>query len=370
MARQSISAFVGLFALGFTVFASVTADAQLVNAKQPAPVAAPPKVATSPKSVTPSPVPNLVIVQAELKKLKSDLAAHREAQKVIKTYVELGAAVVAILGAIIAIVSIVGIALQVIAFRVEARIRVRHQEEEAKTRARYQEENAKQTAREESLNDRYVKLLEVASGAAEQAQQKVIALEEGGIKRASDTLQLINNLLAITERAAAKAAGAQFEFLSRSIKNLDEECRKLIVVAIREDERDIVGKPAFSEQVRVLTKQIESLDHQITLYNESVPQQLGTVADASNSPQAGLRGWTRLSLTGPCLFIRGLNNHLDQNFTEAIRDWRKSQVVKGNNSVQVDANYWIGYVNNTIGNFEEAREYFRIAASYRLRIER
>src|SRR5207253_1958653 len=118
----------------------------------------------------------------------------------------------------------------------------------------------KQVTREESLNERYIKLLEVASGAAETAQQKVVALEEGGIKRAGETIQLINNLLQITERAAAKAAGAQFDFLSRSIGNFDAQCQALITEATKDDDRDIIAKPEFRERVRVLTKQIESLD--------------------------------------------------------------------------------------------------------------
>ncbi|HXM50392.1 MAG TPA: hypothetical protein VN956_21300 [Pyrinomonadaceae bacterium] len=63
----------------------------------------------------------------------------------------------------------------------------------------------------------------------------------------------------ITERSATKAAGAQFDFLSRTIDNLDHECKTLITEATKDDERDIIAKTAFSEQVRLLTDQINSL---------------------------------------------------------------------------------------------------------------
>src|SRR6266404_2816013 len=89
-----------------------------------------------------------------------------------------------------------------------------------------------------------LELIDVASKAAKESQEKVTKLEEGGIKRAGETLQLINSLLMITERSATKAAGAQFDFLSRTIDNLDHECKTLITEATKDDERDIIAKTA------------------------------------------------------------------------------------------------------------------------------
>jgi len=287
-------------------------------------------------------------LQQEFHALKADLDGQTKALDTIRTLIQTVAGAVTIVG-------VLALLFQVWVFIADSR-----------SRRRNQEESAKQTHRENALNERYVKLLDVAASTAEKAQQKVTTLEEGGIKRAADTLQLINNLLQITERAAAKAAGAQFEFLSRSIGALDAECHKLIAEAKGDDdERDIVGKLAFSERVRVLSKQIETLDHQITLYNESVPQQLSASSDAPESEATGnlsIGRWTRLTLTAPSLFIRGLNNHLDQNFTEAINDWKASLSAKGDDSIRTDTNYWIGYVENTRGNFEDARIYFKEAA--------
>lgn len=360
---MSRATFSTAFTAAFFAISILQALAQSPAVDQTTPTLAP--QAQLPAQIAPGPTPEVLQLQSELKRLQSDITAQREAQDVIKKYVELGAAIVAILGAIIAVVSIVGIVLQIIGFRVETRIRVRQQDEEVRSRARYQEETTKQTAREDALNDRYIKLLEVASRASETAQQKIVTLEEGGIKRADDTLQLINNLLQITERAAAKAAGAQFDFLSRSIGTFDAQCQSLITEATKDDDRDIIAKPEYRERVRVLTKQIDSLDNQIITYNESVPLQFTEMPDGmQTSDTAGLsKIWARLSLTGPCLFVRGLNHHLDQNFAAAIADWKSSLSAKNATAVQIDANYWIGYVNNTLGNFDQAPPFLLAAAS-------
>lgn len=301
----------------------------------------------APSQMQPAPVQTLSELQkihSELQKLQSQLSARDEAQETIKRYLE-------IVAATIVIVSVFGILLQIIAFRVDAG-----------SRRRSQEENERQRVREDELSTHFMQLLDATST----AQRKVETLQEGGIKRAADTLQLINNLLGITERAAAKAAGAQYDFLSRSIENFDSECLKLVLAATKNDERDIIAKPEFIERVKVLTKQIESLDNQIITYNESVPRQFVATQEGD---QAGTRAdhgmmpaWNRLGLTGPCLFIRGLNHHLDQNFAAAITDWKSSITAKSPSSVKVDANYWIGYVNNTLGNFDEAAIYLDAAA--------
>jgi hypothetical protein len=127
-------------------------------------------------------------LQADVQKLHADVAAQRAAQDIIKWYAELGAAIVTILGVFVAVAGIGGLIFQGFAFRAEARIRVHHQDEQALARAQFQEENARQAARENALNERFVRLLDVASGVAEQAQRKVVALEEGGLNKAGVTL--------------------------------------------------------------------------------------------------------------------------------------------------------------------------------------
>lgn len=309
-------------------------------------LASPSPSQSAPPSTTQSDIQKL---QSELEKIQTDMAAQKQAQDTVRAYLQ-------VLASAIAAISLLAFSLQLIGFFTDAR-----------NRKRAQEETSKQQVRDDQLNTKFMTLLSVASASAEQAQRKVEDLEGSGIKRAGETLQLINNLLAITERAAAKASGAQFDFLSRSIATFDAECQKLINEATKDDDRDIVAKSEFRERVRVLTKQIESLDNQIITYNESVPAQLAAGDDAQqaggHSPQQASAGWRRLSLTAPCLFIRGLNHHLDQNFVAAIHDWRSSLDARAAAAVSVDANYWIGYVNNTLGNYEESPRYLLAAAA-------
>src|SRR5439155_10570692 len=109
------------------------------------------------------------------------------------------------------------------------------------------------------------------------------------------------------------------------------------------------------------------LDIQIINYNESVPRQFDGLREADSTGVSGesglMYGWSRLSLTAPCLFVRGINHHLDQNFAAAIADWQSALKARGAMAIRVDANYWIGYVENTLGDFERVAPYLRDAIS-------
>jgi hypothetical protein len=286
---------------------------------------------------------------SEIQKLEFQLAAEKHGQDVILSWVEIAAGVLG--------------ATAVLAFIIQIWTLF----SDTANRRRNQEERVVQSTREGQLHEGFLKILDIATKAAEDAQLKVATLGEGGIRRAGETLQLINNLLAITERAAAKAAGAQFEFLSRTIGTLDASCRALIVEATEKDDRDIIAKPVFAEKVRVLTGEIDAIDHQISTYNASVPSQFREVGDGqddrAHDDDGVTQSWMRLCLTGPCLFVRGQDHLQNQNFNSAIDDWKQSLVTRGSESVRVDANYWIGYLNNTLGNFDKSPEFLKAAAA-------
>src|SRR5712692_3110271 len=92
-----------------------------------------------------------------------------------------------------------------------------------------------------------------------------------------------------------------------------------------------------------------TLNHQISTYNASVPAQFQDVHDDEdlriNQGEGLMPGWRRLSLTGPCLFIRGQAHLQNQNLNSAIEDWTRSLAARRSEAVRVDANYWIGYLN-------------------------
>lgn len=287
--------------------------------------------------------------QSEIQELRAELAAQKAAQDAIQTYIE-------IIAGVLILVSIAAFGIQIWGMFADHRIR-----------RSSQDATAKHSQREDQLHEKFLKVLDIATDAAKDTQQKVATLEEGGIKRAGETLQLINNLLTITERAAAKATGAQFEFLTKTIGGLNEACSILINDATKEEDRDIIAKPGYSEQVRILTSQIDAIDNQVTTYNESVPSQFrdtqGVARPGGDAEYAPRLQWSRLELTGPCLFIRGQNHLQRQNFSAAISDWKLALTAKGSESIRVEANYWIGYVSNTLGRFEDAPAFLKAASA-------
>jgi cbb3-type cytochrome oxidase subunit 3 len=221
--------------------------------------------------------------------------------------------------------------------------------QEQRRSARQQAAASELRTREQTFSQNVLTLLQVSTDAL----KSQAATDKGGIKQADETLSLINNLLRITERAAARAAGVQFDFLSTALGALSRECERLVADAKAYDERDIATRPDFRERVRILAKQIDQLDNQRVSYNQAVPQ-----SDSAAS----------IRLPHPCLFIRGMASDLDQNPTEAINNWLEIVKSKEETAVVDGACYWLGYVYNTIGyksddEFNQVKGYLAKARS-------
>src|SRR5439155_24869471 len=114
---------------------------------------------------------------SELQKIQFEIAGQRAAQETFKRYLE-------ILAAVVTIASVIAVLLQVMGFIAESR-----------SRRRSQEEYAGQAKREEQLHERFIKLLDITSKVAEEAQRKVDMLEGKGVHGAGERLRLITNLL-------------------------------------------------------------------------------------------------------------------------------------------------------------------------------
>ena len=95
--------------------------------------------------------------------------------------------------------------------------------------------------------------------------------------------------------------------------------------------------PKYQAETRVLSNSIAGIEFQIDAYNSTL-----------------LHSDKTIKIAGPCLFVRGVHNHLEQNFQEAIRYWRNCRDEEESGPVALDANYWIGYENNNMGQFKEA----------------
>lgn len=238
---------------------------------------------------------------------------------------------------IIGMISLIAIGLQ--GFSLLSQLRL-----EARNREHSIAEGAVQSAREGELHAKFIALLDFA-----------IRTNDDGTKRAAETLDLVNSLLAITERTAAKASEREYDSLSKEISATDSECLSLLQKSLAEEERSIIAKPEFRRQVSTLARTIDTLASDIKSYNRLL---MGH-ATRSHQPSSveSPTSVRELSLAAACLFIRGQQRNIDQEFPEAINDWRASLNAVGSDNVRLDANYWIAYTDNTLGNFDDALQY-------------
>ena len=127
-------------------------------------------------------------LRRDIEKIQTNIDSNRQAQDSIKNYLE-------ILAAFVGGITILGLLVQLIMFVIDSGIR-----------RRADKEAERQSKKDQELNERLLQVLDVSRKVANDAQERLRFIENSGMKRSGETLRLINNLLALTERAAAKAA--------------------------------------------------------------------------------------------------------------------------------------------------------------------
>ena len=70
---------------------------------------------------------------------------------------------------------------------------------------------------------------------------------------------------------------------------------------------------------------------------------------------------SNIKLEPYCNFIRGADSYLSEQFNQAIEYWTDVTLFSNDNKLKSLAYFWIGYVNNNLGNFTTALSNFKKA---------
>jgi tetratricopeptide (TPR) repeat protein len=172
-----------------------------------------------------------------------------------------------------------------------------------------------------------------------------IAGERASQKRAEDihltflegsktTLGLVNETLTLAKEASERAAKSIETKAITTLDDLDKKSKALIA----RDIKRVIAEPALRSKLHSLAQKIAGFEINLFI----LPPEF--------------------KLTPDCLFIRGMDFHLNQQFDEALDCWDSVALhQKTPKQLKSSALYWIGCENNNLGKFSDACKSFDAA---------
>jgi tetratricopeptide (TPR) repeat protein len=175
------------------------------------------------------------------------------------------------------------------------------------------------------------------------SQARAQETHQAFLQASRDTLDLVNATLGLAKEASERATRAIEQRASVTLKGLDLRARALIDSATvpSKDDRALVADPDHRSALRSLAQRISAFESNRLMLPPSI------------------------ELTPECMFIRGLDFHLNQQFQDAFDSW--ASVAEGANTpstLKSLAWYWIGYERNNLGEFAAARDSFEKALEF------
>lgn len=170
------------------------------------------------------------------------------------------------------------------------------------------------------------------------SQERAAEVHETFLGGSKNTLDLVNATLSLAKEASERAAKV-IEIKARAtLDELDNSSKSLILSVSSQQDRALVEDPARRSTLRSLAQKINGFE----INRFMLP--------------------TDLQLTPACLFIRGMDFHLSQQFDDAFECW-ESVALRENtpSALRSLAWYWIGYEHNNVGRFADARLSFERA---------
>ena len=173
------------------------------------------------------------------------------------------------------------------------------------------------------------------------AQKRAAEVHETFLESSKETLELVNATLLLAKEANERAANIIQRKAVELLNTLDGKAKLLITDPGNDDDRALVSKPELRSELRSLAQKINSFETNRFIFPEELP------------------------LTPHCLFIRGLDFHLEQQFTDAFECWDGVQLSDASPAdLRGLALYWIAYERNNLGHFDAAEANFKRAEEY------
>lgn len=172
------------------------------------------------------------------------------------------------------------------------------------------------------------------------AQNRAAEVHQSFLEGSKTTLELVNATLTLAKEASERAAHFLEEKAREALDSLDSEAKALLAISAGDD-RTLVADQRRRSSLISLAQKLSAFE----INRFILPRDI--------------------KLTPPCMFVRGMEYHLKQQFDDALAYWR--QVALDENAekpLRSLAWYWIGYEYNNLGDFPQAVGSFEQALSH------
>jgi len=184
---------------------------------------------------------------------------------------------------------------------------------------------------------RTIQAHELAVRGEEAAQQRIQLVQETFLESSKETLDLVNQTLTLAYQASERAAKLVENRAKSILRGLDSDSRKLLESVPSQEDRALVANSDRRSRLHSLAEKINGFEINSSFLDD-LPE---------------------FELTPACLFIRGMDFHLGQQFYDAIDCWESTTLCRdADNKLKSLAWYWIGYEYNNLGKFDDAHLYF------------
>lgn len=190
----------------------------------------------------------------------------------------------------------------------------------------------------EAAEERTKQAFTIAIAGETAAQQRASQIHENFLEGSTKTLQLVNATLSLAKEASERAAKIIERRARTMVEELDRESQSLLASVPAQDDRALIANPANRSNLRSVAQKIAAFEINRFVLPEDI------------------------QLTPPCLFIRGMDFHLSQQFEDAILNWRNVALAQNtSDGLRSLAWYWIGYEQNNLNRFDDAEQSFENA---------
>jgi tetratricopeptide (TPR) repeat protein len=174
----------------------------------------------------------------------------------------------------------------------------------------------------------------------EKSQSRATDIHHSFLEGSKTTLELVNATLTLA-RDASERASKVLEVKARgALEDLDKDAKHLLAKT-KSNDRALVRDPAHRSALISLAQRLEAFE----INRFILPPDI--------------------KLTPPCLFLRGMEQHLKQHFEDALAHW--DQVALNDSAdplLRALAWLWIGYEYNNLGQFSDAVSSFENALTF------
>ncbi|TAL24322.1 MAG: hypothetical protein EPN94_07535 [Nitrospirae bacterium] len=154
------------------------------------------------------------------------------------------------------------------------------------------------------------------------------------------TLTLVNETLTLSTEASRRASKSLELRLKKSMGSLENDSRRIIEESgAYEDDKNLTTNKNICSEIHRVGRKLEGLENNLVILEDS-----------------------DISLKPYCCFIRGADSYLSDHYDQAKEYWETvSNLSDAEPTLKSLSLYWIGYVNNNLGEFTKAINNFRKA---------